>query len=110
MSNKRNLKKYIAVVCGDLAAQCIMAANLIKGVDIKKMNELVVKIAMLQDNAMRKVTVAFDKQPKDFESMKAYHKAHRAYYHAAYKSLNESFRKSVEEIISEMNAALPKKA
>lgn len=110
MANKRNLKKHIAEVCGELAAECIVASNLIKGVDTAKMDSLVVKIAMLQDSSMRHVSVAFDKVPRDFESAKAYHHARNAYYRAAYKSLLESFRKSVEEIVNEMNTALPKKA
>lgn len=110
MSSKRQLKKHIAYVCGELAAECIVAANLIKGVDTKAMEKLVVKIAILQDSTMRGVNVAFDKAPRDFESLSLYHKAHNAYYRAAYRSLLETFRKSVAGIVNEMNAALPKKA
>lgn len=110
MANKRNLKKHIAEVCGELAAECIVASNLIKGVDAEKMDNLVVKIAMLQDSSMRHVGVDFDKVPRDFESTKAYRHARNAYYRAAYRSLLDSFRKSVEEIVNEMNTALPKKA
>lgn len=110
MSNKRQLKKHIAYVCGELAAECIVASNLIKGVDTPAMEKLVVKIAVLQNSTMRHVNVAFDKAPRDFENAAAYHKARNAYYRAAYGSLLESFRKSVAEIVNEMNAALPKKA
>lgn len=110
MANKRNLKKHIAEVCGELAAECIVASNLIKGVDTEKMDNLVVKIAMLQDSSMRHVGVDFDKVPRDFDSAKTYRHARNAYYRAAYRSLLDSFRKSVEEIVNEMNTALPKKA
>lgn len=110
MSNKRSLKKHISYVCGELAAECIVAANLLKDVDRQKLEKLVVKIAMLQDSTMRHVNVAFDKAPRDFENVKAYHKARNEYYRAAYKSLLDSFQKSVVEIVGEMNSALPKKA
>ena len=109
MANKRNLKKHIAEVCGELAAECIVASNLIKGVDSAKMDNIVIKLAMLQDSTMRHVGVDFDKVPRDFDSPKAYRHERNAYYRAAYKSLLDSFRKSVEEIVSEMNTALPPK-
>lgn len=109
MSSKRSLKKHIAYVCGELAAECIVGSNLIKGVDRKKMDSLVVKIAILQDSTMRHVNVAFDKAPRAFESLRAYHHARNLYYRAAYKALLDAFGKSVAEIVNEMNSALPAK-
>ena len=40
MANKRELKKEIKYVCGDLAAECLLAKNFVKGVDAKAMTEI----------------------------------------------------------------------
>jgi hypothetical protein len=51
MANKRDLKKEIKYVCGDLAAECLLAKNYVKGVDAKAMKEIITKIADLQISA-----------------------------------------------------------
>ena len=52
MANLRDLKKEVKYVCGDLAAECMIAESFIKGVDREKMNGLVVRIADLQSTAL----------------------------------------------------------
>jgi len=109
MANKRILKKHFAYVCGDLAAECIVASHLIKGVDADALNNLVTKIALLQDNSIKKINILFDKSISDFENAAEYRKARRKYFATAYTSLMKHFNDSVKEIIDEMNKALPKK-
>ena len=48
MANKRILKKQIRYVCGDIAAECILAMNFIEGIDVEKMLSLVFEVASLQ--------------------------------------------------------------
>ena len=102
MANLRDLKKEVKYVCGDLAAECMIAESFIKGVDREKMNGLVVRIADLQSTALSGVNFSFDKQPADFGSSRDFRKA--------YKSFREKFYKHVNEIVHEMNAALPSTA
>lgn len=107
MANKRELKKEIQYVCGDLAAECLLAKNFVKGVDANAMKEIIGKIADLQVSALGHVSFSFDRLPHDFESGHAYRKARREYFKTAYKSLREKFYDKVNALVKEMNAALP---
>lgn len=107
MANKRELKKEIRYVCGDLAAECLLAKNFVKGVDKKAMTDIVIRIADLQLSALDHATFSFDKLPHDFENGRAYHKARREYYRKGYASLRTKFYDKVKEIVKDMNAAVP---
>lgn len=107
MASKRDLKKMIRYVCGDLAAECLLAKNFVKGVDAGAMDKIIVKIADLQAQTLSTVSFSFDKKPSDFPTVAEYHKALRQYTHKAYASLNEKFLDKANEIVKEMNAALP---
>ncbi len=107
MANKRDLKKQIRYICGDLAAECSFAAEFIDGIDKAKINDTIVKIAALQTEALSKATFGFDKTPADFESKAAYRKALHAYNAAAFGKLRNEFNSRVEEIVKDMNSALP---
>ncbi|MCM1517438.1 MAG: hypothetical protein NC117_02190 [Pseudoflavonifractor sp.] len=107
MANKRQLKKQIKCVCGDLAGECIVARDMIPGVDFKGMNEIIYKIAELQSLTLARVTFSFDKTPKDFDTLHEYHTACHKYYGAAYSKLRADFNNSVQEIVKDMNAQLP---
>lgn len=107
MSSKRSLKKLVRYMCGDMAAECIIAKNVVPGVDAGVMSSIVVKIARLQDATLRKMSFSFDKVAADYESPAAYNKARSEYMAKAYRSLKGDFNKQVAEIVKEMNAALP---
>lgn len=109
MTNKRMLKKQIRLVCGDLAAESIMALHIIPNADSQKLSDCVVKIAELQTQALNRASVSFDKTPREFANKAEYNKARKAYYSAAFKSLVQHFNKQVEEILHEMNLAMPKR-
>lgn len=107
MANKRELKKEIQYVCGDIAAECLITKNFVKGVDKEKLNDVVGKVADLQISALDAVSFSFDKLPKDFENGAAYRKARYAYFRKAYKALREKFYAKLNELVKEMNAAIP---
>lgn len=107
MANKRELKKQIQYICGDLAAECLIAKNFVKGVDGEAMKRAIANIADLQTATLAMASFSFDKQPKDFASRNLYNKAQSAYYKKAYGSLRAKFLDKVNEIVKEMNAALP---
>lgn len=107
MANKRILKKQIHYICGDLAAECIMAREIVPGIDAQKMNEVICRIAALQEQTLAKISFAFDKTPAEFESGKLYNKAREEYNAKAFRTLTAEFNNAVKEIVHEMNQALP---
>ncbi|MBD5374850.1 MAG: hypothetical protein HDR77_05165 [Bacteroides sp.] len=107
MANKRDLKKQIRYVCGDLAAECGFACEFIEGINQEKINDTIVKIAALQTDALSKATFGFDKTRADFATKAEYRKALHKYNSAAFSKLRDEFNSRVEEIVKEMNSALP---
>src|SRR5574344_1752222 len=98
MANKRQLKKSIKFICGDVAGECLFSECSMNA-DAQKMSQAIVDLAELQDDAIRKVSVSFDKTKKDTGDSKAYKKAHRDYYKAAYMTLRKEFKESLIAIV-----------
>lgn len=108
MANKRNLKKCIAYSCADIAGECIFAQQTYEGIDLDKMDEVILKVALLQDSAIKKVSVNFDKKPKDYKNNKQeYKKLRRAYFKSIENAIAKYVREEVEKIVNDMNALLP---
>ncbi len=107
MANKRELKKAIKAVCGDLAGECLIARDFVPNIDPKKMEEIILKIADLQYVTIDNVTFSYDKCASSFADRHEYKTARDAYFRKGYSKLISEFNKSVEEIVREMNAALP---
>ncbi len=109
MANKRRLKKNIHAICGDIATECAVTATYIPGSDEKLLSEAIVKSAALLSESMERLSISFDRTPKDFDNKAAYNKARRAYFRKAYKSFTENFEKEVIEILHDLNKSLPSK-
>lgn len=107
MANKRDLKKQIKYICGEIAVECILARECVEGIDMNKMNKIVFDIADLQQKSLKNATFSFDKTPSDFESRKAYHHAANAYFKNAYKVFYAEFNKHIQSIVKQMNELLP---
>lgn len=107
MANKRQIKKYIRRVCGDLAGEILTARQMFSGFDREKVREIVLEIAALQVHAIDAASFAFDKVARDFDNGADYRKARNAYYKAAYKKLLDEFHAKVVEIVGKMNQAMP---
>jgi len=110
MANKRNLKKQVRYICGDLATECLIAAEYVKDIDKEKMRDIVARIAVLQENALKNISFSFDKVPSDFTSLKDYNTARAKYFRQAFHAYHSKFNSRVMEIVKEMNAALPAEA
>jgi hypothetical protein len=106
MANKRDLKKYIKNVCGDIAGECIFAKFYFDGVDCEKMDDIIVKAAIMQTNMIDKVSVTFDKTPKSFDNACEYKKARKAYFKGCYNQLKKELNDEVNAIVAEMNGAM----
>lgn len=107
MANKRQLKKRISYVCGDLAGDLILGSHLIDSIDNTTTRKLLTEIAELQEDARAKVSFNFDQAPSAFDSKQAYNKARSKYNAAAFKKLRDDFGKRAMEIVKEMNALIP---
>lgn len=108
MANKRQLKKEIRYICGEVAAECALAKYLVEDVNKDVMNDSLRDVAALQEETLSRVNVNFDKVPKNFDSLKAYNIAKKNFMDKAFKALTDEFNKRVQEIIDKMNSALPK--
>lgn len=107
MANKRQIKKHITDTCGALATECIFAIEYVEGLDINTMKQIIVEIASLQDHAISRCSVVFDKTPSNFENGHDYTVARNKYFADAFRNLNKEFNETVGQIVKEMNALLP---
>ncbi len=107
MANKRVLKKQIKYACGDLAGECVLAINFVEGIDVEKMQDVILEIATLQTTTIKRVSFSFDKAVADFDSAHAYSVAKTKYFKQAYNTLRADFDQKVQEIVKSMNALLP---
>lgn len=111
MANKRNLKKSIRQMCGDIATDALLAAVIFrKDVDRNKINEIINDVACLQEESLAKMSFSFDKTPRDFETVAEYRKARRKYFSAAYRKLYMDFITRAEKIVKELNSVVPEEA
>ncbi len=110
MTNKRQLKKHIRYVCSELAVTLLIANAGVRGFDTEKTADIVGKIAVLQESSIAHVSICYDKIAADFENRKAYNAARAKYFATAYAKLLKEFGDQVQEIVKEMNAAMPQEA
>lgn len=107
MANKRDLKKQIKYLCGEVALHCILTRECVEGTDAEALNQLVLRAADLQEKSVKNVTFSFDKTPSQFENRAQYNKAARDYFHQAYKKFQSEFNKHIQEIVDSLNKAIP---
>lgn len=105
---KRDLKKSIRYTCGEIASEAAFTGAVMNGGDLDLMAQVIIDAARLQAKSLEKVSVSFDRLPKDFADKAEYRKARHAYYKKAYAALVEEFNKQLAEIVKKMNSALPK--
>ncbi|MBO4722013.1 MAG: hypothetical protein J5629_03670 [Muribaculaceae bacterium] len=108
MANKRQLKKAICYACGEMAGECFFAQNTFENTNPEDWDKIIINIALLQAEAVNRVSVDFDKAPKDFANGKEYKKARRTYFKAVEKAIGNYMKEESEKIVSEMNALVKK--
>ena len=92
MANRRNLKKEINFVTGELLAECLFNKQYGPGTNAAKADELIGQIIGIQDEYLQRVNANGGKEPKQ---VKAY-----------YKKLREDFDAAVDGVfegLSELN-------
>lgn len=108
MANKRNTKRNIHYACGEIAAECIFAQETFAQDNIQKWDDIIIRLALLQQDAIKRISVDFDKLPKDFENRRLYNKSRRSYFKAMNNALKDFMHNEMEKIIADMNALVPK--
>ncbi|MBR5639086.1 MAG: hypothetical protein IKW83_04910 [Muribaculaceae bacterium] len=108
MANKRQLKKAICYACGEMAGECFFAQETFENTNPEDWDKIIIDIALLQAEAVNRVSVDFDKAPKDFANGKEYKKARRTYFKAVEKALGNYMKEESEKIVGAMNALIKK--
>ena len=107
MASKRQIKKAIMNACGDIAGECIFAESAFGADKREEWDSIIIDTALLQQEAINRVSNQFGKKVKEFANRKEYNKARRAFYKQCEKELSEYFRAEVENIAKRMNALMP---
>ncbi|MCQ2287776.1 MAG: hypothetical protein MJZ74_01625 [Muribaculaceae bacterium] len=111
MANKRQLKKAICRACGEIASECIFASELlVNEADIENWDKIIVDVALLQAEAVNRVSESFKQLPKDFATVKEYKKARNAHAKQVVKGINDMMTETLKGVAAKMNALMPKKA
>ena len=108
MANKRQLKKAICYACSEMAGECFFAQETFENTNPEDWDKIVIDIALLQAEAVNRVSVDFDKVPRDFANGKEYKKARRTYFKAVEKALGNYMKEESEKIVGAMNALVKK--
>jgi hypothetical protein len=107
MANKRQLKKFIRNVCGDIATEILVSSYCDNRINRQDVNVIVCDIADLQAESISNCSFSFDKAARDFENKALYRKARQAYFKAAYAQLHNKFNEGIKAVVKAMNQALP---
>lgn len=103
MQSKRDLKKQIRFICGDLVGECLIIAEICPENKLGEVNQLIVDLAVLQESTISKTNFCFDKTPGSFPSLHEYKKAKSAYYRQAFTTLHKQFNIALNDIVHRMN-------
>lgn len=104
MQSKRDLKKQIRYICGDLVGECLLIAEICPEEKLGEVNQLIVDLAVLQESTISKTNFSYDKTPKDFTSPGDYKKARSAYFREAFRTLHKQFNEALSEAVHRLNA------
>ena len=109
MASKRQLKKAIYRSCGEIAGECIYSQEaLAPDSDPRDWDQIIIDVALLQQEAVNRVSVDFDRVPRDFANGAEYRKARRLYFKEVEQALGRYMREETIGIAKRMNALLPK--
>lgn len=103
MQSKRDLKKQIRYLCGDLVGECLLLGEICPEEKLGEVNQLIVDIAVLQETTISHANFSYDKSRKEFASLAEYKKAKSKYYHEAYTTLHKQFNTAIADAIHRLN-------
>lgn len=103
MQSKRDLKKQIRYICGDLVGECLLIGEICPEEKLGELNQLIVDIAVLQETTIANTNFSFDKSAKDFASAHEYKAARSAYFREAFTTLHKQFNVALSDAVHRMN-------
>ena len=103
MKSKRDLKKEIKYIFSDLVGECMVLDLILPEEKHDELAQLVVDIALLQEQSLSNCTFSFDKSARDFASAHAYNQAKSQYFRQGYNALREQFNTRLGELVHELN-------
>ncbi len=107
-TNKRQLKKRFGAIAAEVVQSVLPAAVYSGAITDEKAEEYILKISQLSTEAHSRMSIAFDKSLKEFESPAQYRKARAHYYSDAYRKLTGEFESGINTILKEVHEALKK--
>ena len=86
MASRRNLKKDISYVIGDLFTECLIYKELVPGTDKNAADELIIELLKIDDEFTTRISHTEPGNAKQ-------------YYRALYKEFNESIAKVTDKLV-----------
>jgi hypothetical protein len=93
MANKRNIKKNISYIAGELFTECLVQSLYVPGTDKAKADEIMGNILLVQDDFLRRVSQ--EKNVKPSEPKAERNKKVKTFF----KQLKEEFNTKSDELI-----------
>ncbi len=87
MANRKNLKKNINNICGELFAECVVVSNFVPNVDVDKAAGIMTDILGLQNEFVSRISHTESGNEKLF-----------------YKKLHKELNEKVQEIITKLQS------
>lgn len=103
MQSKRDLKKQIRYICGDLVGECLLIGEVCPEEKLDDLNQLIIDLAVLQESTISKTNFSFDKCAKDFPSTHEYKQAKSKYVRQAFTTLHKQFNAALADCVHRMN-------
>ena len=86
MASRRNLKKDISYVIGDIFTECLIYKELVPGTDKQAADELIIELLKIDDEFTKRISHTEPGNAKQF-------------YRSFYKDFNESIAKVTDKLV-----------
>lgn len=103
MSSKRTLKKEITHICSDIVGEALLLGEFCPEEKQDALGQLIIDVAVLQQNALSNCSFAFDKSQREFPTAAAYQKAKTAYFKQAFTKLRADFSEGINKALHTLN-------
>lgn len=107
MANKREFKKFVEAVGGNVVSEMMTSYYNDKDADKEKIEHAIGRVLGATGAAKSNANVYFDRGVKSYADSREYTKAKAAFFKALFKKISGDFNREVNDAVKEFNAALP---
>lgn len=107
MANKREFKKALDFMGGELCENMMLTYVNEEKSDKKKISEAIGKILAATDSARKNANIFFDRGPKGYADRKAYSKEKRNFFKTLFDKIVTDYNEAISESLKIFNSALP---